>query len=306
VYPEVKVAIRFMSIFLWVVGLLAYALPVFAKEIPFGVDQDAVAIDSEWLVLGPFQSGTREQQWGADPLQAYGGFHGLQYNSSQSFPSTLNTSVYFDKLEATTVITKSGMAARKIAVSFPNVKWELLEKSFGWAALQFQAWIRGKFHIHKHGRYGIWIGNAVEFLIDGVYYDTGNLYEPNILQFDRGGIFLDFPAGEHILEIRVVNDIRAFGGQIPPKVPVQVVIREIVEDLVVADFDSHGGWVVPTVINMTRRDAFRGDACLAGEWASFALRNEGRNWIVISDVRIDGGVRVPSPLDGTESRIHHC
>jgi hypothetical protein len=271
--------------------LLAYVAAVFANQESFQIGNEAITISDDWQLLGPFQSGTREQQWGADPLEEYGGFHSLQYNPTQPFPSTLNGSVYFSRIPASAIKTRSDAIARTIEVSFPFLEWESLEKTFGWAAMQFQAWIRGRIHIQHKARYGIWIGNAVEFLVDGVYYDTGNLYETDILKYDRGGVFIDLSPGEHVLEVRVVNDIRGFGGQIPPKVLVQLVTRKVTEELVAADFDSHGGWVVPTVINMTRqKDLFKGDGCIAGEWASVALRNEGKKWIVISALRIDGDV----------------
>ena len=262
------------------------ATAVLAEQLSFWLGQ-RIAIDKFWEVLGPFQSGTREQQWGADPLEAYGGFRQLRFNSSQSFPSSLNRSVSFGKLTAQSTTIKNGMTSRKIPVSFPAVDWTSVEKAFGWSGLQFQAWIRGTIHIGDGGRYGIWIGNAVEFYLDGTYYDVGNLYDMDVTQFSRGGLFLDMAAGDHILEVRVVNDIRAFGGQLPPKVEVQVALRKVKDDLVVADYNSHGGWIVPTVINMTRKDSGRGDACIAGEWASLSLRNEGGEWIVIRSLRVD-------------------
>jgi hypothetical protein len=66
-----------------------------------------------------------------------------------------------------------------------------------------------------------------------------------------------------------------------------VALRKVSEELVVADYESHGGWVVPTVINMTRKYAGKEEACLAGEWGSMALRNEGREWIVITGVSVN-------------------
>lgn len=265
--------------------VLAAAL-VQTHQLSFG-PEDNIAIGDDWEVLGPFQSGTREQQWGADPLEAYGGFTHLPFNSTQSFLSTLNGSVFFGKLKASSSTWRNDITSRRIPVSFPAVDWTSLEKVFGWSALQFQAWIRGTIHIRNEGRYGIWIGNAVEFYLDGTYYDVGNLYDTDVTQFSRGGLFLDMSAGDHVLEVRVVNDIRAFGGQVPPKVEVQVALREVNDDLVVADYDSHGGWIVPTVINMTRKDSWRGDACIAGEWASLSLRNEGNGWIVITSLIVD-------------------
>ena len=270
-----------------IISSFAFVHSIFAEQSPYRVEKDAITVGSDWQVLGPFQTGTREQQWGADPLEAYGGFSNITLDQSQSFPSSLNGSVYFGALQASPPILKNNFVSRKIPVSFPDIDWDVLQRPFGWSALQFQAWIRGSFHIHSEGRYGLWIGSAVEFYLDGIYYDVGNLYDANVLQFNRGGLFLDLSSGEHVLEIRVVNDIRAFGGQIPPKVGVQVALRKVTEDLVVADHDAHGGWVVPTVINMTRRDSWRGDACIAGEWASLALRNEGRKWIVITGLQVN-------------------
>jgi hypothetical protein len=285
------------------VSLIAFVSGLFAHQFPFELNgKDDISIGSEWYVLGPFQSGTREQQWGADPLEAYGGFRNITYNETQLFPSSLNGTARFGTVSALSVVDKDGFISRKIPVSFPDVNWEILEKAFGWSALQFQSWVRGTIHAHKDGRYGIWIGSAVEFYLDGIYHDVGNLYDSDVVQYGRGGLFLDLTSGEHTLEIRVVNDIRAFGGQVPPKVDVQVALRTVGEELVVADYESHGGWVVPTVINMTRKYAGKEDACLAGEWASMALRNEGREWIVVTGLNVNE--EVSTRLDLTDLRIN--
>jgi hypothetical protein len=276
-----------MGTLVLIISSLVFIIAVFAKQRPFAVEFDAISIGNSWQVLGPFQSGTREQQWGADPLEAYGGFRNITFDEAHPFPSSLNGSVYFDTLNASSITLKNKIVGRKIPVLFPDIDWEMLQKAFGWPALQFQAWIRGSFYISSEGRYGVWIGSAIEFYLDGIYYDVGNLYDADVVQFNRGGLFLDLSSGAHVLEIRVVNDIRAFGGQVPPKVEVQVALRKVTADLVVADYDTHGGWVVPTVIDMKRKDTWRSDGCLAGEWASFALRNEGREWVVITDLRVD-------------------
>lgn len=248
---------------------------------------NSFSIATNWEALGPFQSGTREQQWGADPLEACGGFHNIAFTDSKPFTSALNGSVYFTKLTASSLIVKDEYVSRRIPVVFPDVNWGMLEKTFGWSALQFQAWIRGTVEVHSEGRYGVWIGNAVEFYLDGIFYDVGNLYDPDILLYNRGGLFLHLSSGQHILEIRVVNDIRAFGGQIPPKVDVHLALRKVTEDLVLADHRSHGGWIVPTVIEPLSKHSSKHEGCLTGEWASFALRNEGRKWIVIVGLRVD-------------------
>jgi hypothetical protein len=280
-----------MARFSLAVSWMAFASRLSAYQLPFGLQgKYDIDIGSNWYVLGPFQSGTREQQWGADPLEAYGGFRNLTSNDTQLFPSSLNGTVHFDTTTALPVVVEHGFLSRKVPVTFQDVNWTLLEKAFGWSALQFQAWIRGTIHVGVEGRYGIWIGSAVEFYLDGVYYDVGNLYDPDVVQYSRGGLFLDMKSGEHTLEIRVVNDIRAFGGQKPPRVEVQIAIRKVEEDLVVAHYESHGGWVVPTVINMTRKYSERGDVCLAGHWGSVAVRNEGRRWIVITGLTVNEDV----------------
>jgi len=243
-------------------------------------------IGSNWEVLGPFQSGTREQQWGADPLEAYGGFRNIDSEDSREFPSTLNGSVRFSRVQARAGAGPGSLRCA-IPVVFDNVNWHGLRETFGWSALQFQAWIRGTFIVHEEGRYGIWIGDAVEFYLDGLYWDVGNLYEADVLQYSRGGLFLDLSAGEHLIEVRVVNDIRAFGGQIPPKVEVHLGLNEVTEELVVESHNGHGGWEVPHIINMTRTNGLDRSVCVAGEWASVAVRNQGRHWIALISLKIN-------------------
>ena len=276
------------------VSVIAFVSGLFAQQFPIELSgKQDISIGTDWYILGPFQSGTREQQWGADPLETYGGFRNITYNETQRFPSSLNGTARFGTIIALSIVDKDRFISRKVPISFPDVNWKILEKVFGWSALQFQCWIRGTIHVHIEGRYGIWIGSAVEFYLDGIYHDVGNLYDSDVVQYGRGGLFLELTSGEHTLEIRVVNDIRAFGGQVPPKVDVQVALRKVSEELVVADYYSHGGWVVPTVINMTRKYAGKEEACLAGEWGSFALRNEGRKWIVITGLSVNEEVTTP-------------
>ena len=272
---------------------------VFCSVVARGFEEQKVLLDhhggikiaSEWEVLGPFQSGTREQQWGADPLELYGGFHNITF-SHDPFPSTLNGTVYFQHIKASPTETTKNLLHRRIPVTFPNVNWHGLQEVFGWSALQFQSWIRGSINIPLSGRYGLWIGSAVEYYLDGVYYDTGNLYDGDITTYSRGGVFLHLEEGEHLFEIRVVNDIRASGGQVPPKVDVKVALKRVVEELVVADYESFGGWIVPSVVMGTGRSGKEG-GCLAGEWGSLAVRNEGSEKILITEIQVN---EVLSPL----------
>jgi hypothetical protein len=273
--------LRYLCFFLLLLRIVAAAQETFVAP--------NVIIGTEWEVLGPFQSGTREQQWGADPLEGYGGFRNLGFDPVREFPSTLNGSVMFSRAQtqSSSVSTHCDSITSVVPVVFDDVDWHGLRDTFGWSALQFQAWIRGVITLHEKGRYAIWIGGAVEFNLDGVNYDVGNLYETDVLQFSRGGLFLDLAAGEHVLEVRVVNDIRAFGGQIPPKVEVHLALREVGEELVVQEHNGHGGWEVPHIINMTKKNCLDESVCIAGEWGSFALRNEGRHRIVITGLRLN-------------------
>ena len=271
------------SICFWIYPILISI--VVAIQHPF-VPPKAV-IGRDWEVLGPFQSGTREQQWGADPLEAYGGFRNLDFEDFREFPSTLNGSVRFSRAQARCGAGGPGAFSCTVPVVFDNVNWNGLRDTFGWSALQFQAWIRGTFTLHEEGRYGIWIGGAVEFYLDGQYCDVGNLYEADVLQYSRGGLFLDLSAGDHLIEVRAVNDIRAFGGQIPPKVEVHLGLKEVAEELVVESHNGHGGWEVPQIINMTRRNVLDKSVCIAGEWASLAVTNQGKHWIEIISLKIN-------------------
>ncbi|KAF8938526.1 hypothetical protein BGZ58_000718 [Dissophora ornata] len=49
----------------------------------------AVSVDRTWQVLGPFPTGMREQDFGADPLEAFGGFRSLSYDAEANYPSEL-------------------------------------------------------------------------------------------------------------------------------------------------------------------------------------------------------------------------
>ncbi|RIB19724.1 hypothetical protein C2G38_1245912 [Gigaspora rosea] len=90
-------------------------------------------IPKTWELLGPFPTGTREQDFGADPLEAYGGFKNLSFSETQSFPSELADN---GTVKWSTILTN--MDGSVGPVHFKNMRWKFNRDPFGWAINQFQ------------------------------------------------------------------------------------------------------------------------------------------------------------------------
>src|SRR5947207_4789341 len=162
-----------------------------------------VNLSDEWELLGPFQTGTRgwympsisqytetlpnsdltlptEAEWGADPLERFGGFRKLNYNSSTVFRSSLANSglTYWSRLRA----ERESAAKLSLTVKFDDVDWDILRSAYGWAGLQFQAWVRGKLELSSPAEDAnqvpivLYIKNAGEIWIDGTQYFGGDVY----------------------------------------------------------------------------------------------------------------------------------
>ncbi|GAO46412.1 alpha/beta-hydrolase [Saitoella complicata NRRL Y-17804] len=228
-----------------------------------------LAIDKSWHALGPWQIGTREAAWGHDPLSILhpGGFHNLTYDSFDTFPSSLNGTVGWRTFEAE-VTEESGEGAQaKVEVVYEDIDWDGLTSAYGWAALQFSFWIRGTIHIEEEGRYRIHALNVGEIWIDGKLYDGGDWYA-----YRRAPLILTLSPGEHRVEIRAINEIRIFGGRIPPKVEDVISVQRVAGGVVVEE----RGIVTPDVV----------EGRSAGEWVSVGVRNEGEEWVDVVDAHI--------------------
>ena len=176
----------------------------------------------EWKVLGPFQIGTREATWGADPLEHYGGFHALQYNATATFRSSLTfngTTGWTNTSAKLSGPGSSKYASVDLHVDFPQINWPFLQDVYGWAALQWQGWARGEFMVvgDDMQTMALHAEHILELWIDDEHHFGGDFYA-----YGRAPITLHLHPGVHRLDVRLVRDVRAMGGVGEPTVDVKL------------------------------------------------------------------------------------
>ncbi|KAJ3058031.1 hypothetical protein HK102_010725, partial [Quaeritorhiza haematococci] len=98
-------------------------------------------------------------------------------------------------------------------VSYDNVRWEFIQKAFGWSALQHVIYFRGDFTVETEGVYLATFSSVISFKIDNTAY-VGNVYAAP--HASHSAIYLS--RGVHRVYVSTVMDVRLFGGSIPPHV----------------------------------------------------------------------------------------
>lgn len=158
-----------------------------------------------------------EGAWGADPLDALGGFSRIEYNPTTKYKSALGTNgtASWSLLSASQVISSDTLANITLDLSFPGVDWSFLRSIYGWAALQYQAWARGTLTIFGESAVTIdlYTDGIMEFWIDDKPYFGGDFYS-----YRRAPTNIRLEPGQHIINIRLIRDVRAFGGVGTPNV----------------------------------------------------------------------------------------
>jgi predicted esterase len=175
------------------------------------MDLPTFAFSEHWQLLSPFQIGTREALWGADPLELYGGFRNLTFDDHAQFPSSLpfnataSWSVITSKLEH----TDTQAASAELSVGYPDVDWAFLQQIYGWAALQWQGWARGEIIVREDNPITLAIDaeSVLEYWVDDKQYLGGDFYS-----FGRAPAVLQLHPGVHRIDVRLVRDVRGMGG----------------------------------------------------------------------------------------------
>ena len=223
-----------------------------------------ISFSETWHLLGPFQSGTREATWGADPLEQIGGFHSLTYNNSARYHSSLavNGMVGWSTLIANLSSTSPENAKADLLVRFDNTDWKSLQLVYGWAALQYQGWVRGNVFVggDQQKTVILYTDKVLEFWIDDEHHFGGDFYG-----YRRAPLVLHLDPGSHQIDIRIVRDVRAMGGVGEPTVSIGLE----------AEISEGGLKLVKESILLP--DMVEGK--LVGSLGSVNLRNEENHWI---------------------------
>ncbi|KAG0364479.1 hypothetical protein BGZ54_007449 [Gamsiella multidivaricata] len=249
--------------------------------------EDLVIQDHGQTVLGPFPTGMREQDFGADPLEAFGGFRNLPYDKDAKYPSELAK----DGIVRwhTTEIDSEGW----INVLYPEIDWKFNQQFMGWAFNQFQAWARSSFIVpsiascfppNEDGKCSVTIQceNVGDFYVDSERL-SGDWYGYGLT---RHTLRLA-PNTRHTISVRVIHEVRIFGGAVLPppskfRCELKVAPRTTQHDhgiMVQVAKEGYGGYVVMDAV----------DNALAGEYISVALRNVGPERVLVRSVKVEHG-----------------
>ncbi|OSS47835.1 hypothetical protein B5807_06315 [Epicoccum nigrum] len=227
------------------------------------------SFSSTWEVLGPFQIGTREATWGADPLEFVGGFRSLEYDPEASFRSSLpvDGTARWNVTTAKTLDSEHS-ANSSLSIGYSNVDWEFLKLIYGWAAVQYQAWARGELIVGGNETQNVILHTdaILEFWVNDTHYFGGDFYSyrnaPPVLRLDPG---------HHRIDLRLARDVRAFGGILEPTIDVVVGVEKVSGDLDLAK----PGILMSDVI----------DGNLATPQGSISLRNSGIHAVEIVGIQ---------------------
>ncbi|KAI4816152.1 hypothetical protein E4T44_10600, partial [Aureobasidium sp. EXF-8845] len=167
-----------------------------------------------------FLNALQEATWGADPLEFYGAFRSLKYDADAKFPSSLAPNATVSWSTTTARQSCDTLSAHiGLSIAFPDIDLELLQRIYGWAALQYQGWARGFLRVKGEQPRTLTLAtdNLLEFYLDGVHHFGGDYYA-----FRRAPIVLHLEPGDHIIDLRFVRDVRAMGGVGSPTIEIQL------------------------------------------------------------------------------------
>lgn len=157
-----------------------------------------------------------------------------------------------------------------LVVGHDNVDWTFQRSIYGWAALQYQTWIRGL--LLNHGpstvRVSLYAINILELWVNEEHHFGGDFYG-----FERAPIILNLRPGYNTVNVRLIRDVRANGGQIPPLIEASLRASLLSERVSIAK-DSI---LIPDIVNNVFVSAF----------GSITFSNYGGEWVVVHNVEVD-------------------
>ncbi|CAG8432933.1 6079_t:CDS:10 [Diversispora eburnea] len=225
--------------------------------------------------------------FGADPLEAYGGFANFNFSETQTFPSELadNNTVKWSRIDT----NRDGIFNRN---------------SFGWVINQFQTWARGYFELSqdiiniKDIKNITDIKETIPVLIQchniGDFYVNNRRLFGDWYDYKKSWHVLHLQPGNHVINVRLVNEIRIFGDKIPPDFKFQCQIRKLNEKEKVMMILSQT-IIVPNLVN----------GHLAGRFISIGILNTlEKEWITISKVIVvNSNVKMTTSIVDTNTNV---
>lgn len=171
-----------------------------------------------------------------------------------------------------------------MSVSYSNVDWNFLKAVYGWATVQYSAWARGELIIGGNETQHIILHTdaILEFWVDDAHFFGGDFY-----RYRNSPPVLHLKPGRHRIDLRLVRDVRAFGGILEPTIDVVIGMERVSGSLDLAK----PGILMSDVI----------DGRLATPHASVTLRNSGAYDIEVTEIRaasINTDIKTLPPLSG--------
>ena len=209
--------------------------------------------------------------WGANPLEAYGGFHSLPVDSKAKFHSSLGIDglVKWSTLEEVSSCDSfAGCPSIELNIAFPSVNWSFQQSVYGWSALQYQAYARGFIDVigHSSHKVAFYAEHVLELAVNDSPIFGGDVYG-----FRRAPMILDLVPGKNKIDLRLIRDVRAMGGIGSPSVFVRLRFERCDRVLNVVEKST----ILPDAIN----------GKLTSPYASVILFNAAEDWISIVAVR---------------------
>ncbi|KAF2216283.1 hypothetical protein CERZMDRAFT_33609 [Cercospora zeae-maydis SCOH1-5] len=277
--------------------LAGYGVPLQAvlNEPPASVQSPPYHFSETWSVLGPFQIGTREAVWGADPLEHYGGFPSLKYDEKAFFPSSLavNGTVGWKLVSGNLTQPDNGHAGIGLLIDFNDIDWDGLRIVYGWAAYQWQAWLRGEIIVQPGTTKVLTLQTPqiLEFVLDDIRYVGGDFYNHG-----RALPTLRLEPGHHRLDIRLVRDVRSMGGIERPSMQVRLALAGTWAGLH-PRLEPQGGILISDLLD------FEDGPRLSSPWASVVLRNDDEEDVYVYAVEATHNACLAEMLSDTEIRL---
>ena len=169
--------------------------------------------------------------------------------------------------KARQTLSSAKSANASLSVGYSNVDWDFLKVVYGWAAVQYQAWARGELVVGGNDTQHVIMhtDSILEYWIGDEHYFGGDFYS-----YRNAPPVLHLAPGSHKVDIRLVRDVRAFGGILEPTIDVMVDVRQVTGYLELAK----AGIVISDVI----------DGKLASPMGSVHLRNSGEQDVEILSI----------------------
>ena len=156
-----------------------------------------------------------------------------------------------------------------LKVQFPEIDWSFLQATFGWSALQYQAWARGEIIVNGDRKKTIvlYTDEILEYWLDNELHFGGDFYT-----FRRAPLVIDLEPGSHKLDLRLIREVRSMGGIGKPGIDVRVA-AQVSSEVLHVQVDQI---LLPELSN----------GKLTSKYASIPVRNEGQSWIYIKSLEV--------------------